>query len=344
MAHEQQESEFAVPSVASEFLGAALGDLRRTRRLVSLAETLSAAPDRPLPRIARDDAELEALYRFANNDAVEFRDILQPHFAATADRASEYSAALAIHDITELSFPIGEEAREGCGSLGQREGFRLAPALVLAADGSNRPLGLLNAVTWVVKARRTKKKGKKKRGNNWGRTDSEGWYGLAEGAETALQGKTKLIHVADREAGTYGLFAQFAKDSRAHVTRLMNNRLVEDLETEAPSELVDITKLAAALECVVERDVPLSRRKPKYLVQRNPPRQARVARLGFAAKRIRLWRPKAQPKELPESLDLNLVVVKELSPPKGVEAVEWLLATSESIDSPQDVERIVVLR
>ena len=335
-------SEYAVPSVAAEFLDAALGDKRRTQRLVSLAESLSAAPDRPLPRIARDDAELEALYRFANNDAFEFGDLLQPHFAATADRASSYSTTLAIHDITELSFPVGEEPRDGCGSLGQREGFRLAPALALAGDGSNRPLGLLSAVTWVVDARRTRKKGKKKRANTWGRTNATGWYGLVESAETAAQGKTKLIHVADREAGAYEAFAWFARDSRAYVIRLMTNRLVEDLDSGAASELVDITKLAAKLESVIEVSAPLSRRKPKYLVQTNPPRAARTTRLGFAATRVRLLRRRALSKEdLPESVEINLVVVKELSPPKGVEPVEWLLATSEPIETPEDVARVV---
>ncbi len=338
-----EASEYAVPSIASEFLGAALGDKRRTQRLLSLAETLSAAPDRPLPRVARDDAELEALYRFVNNDAVEFGDLLQPHFAATADRASGYAAALAIHDITELSFPVGEERRAGCGSLGQREGFRLAPALVLAGDGSNRPLGLLSAQTWVVDAARTKKKGKKKRGNTWGRTDSKGWYGLVEGAENALQGQTELIHLGDREAGTYEMFAWFDRDSRRYVLRLTTNRLVEELDSETgtESELVDITELAAKLENVVEVDVSLCRRKAKYLTQRNPPRAARTTRLGFAAKRIRLWRRRALSRDLPESVELNLVVVKELSPQEGLEPIEWLLATNEPIDTPEDIARIV---
>jgi hypothetical protein len=52
--------------VAQEFRKAKLGDHRRTRRLKTIVEAFSAAPDSSLPEMARDAAELEGMYRFLN--------------------------------------------------------------------------------------------------------------------------------------------------------------------------------------------------------------------------------------------------------------------------------------
>jgi hypothetical protein len=325
--------------VASEFVGAELGDARRTKRLIRIAEAVSAAPDRSIPQIARSDAELQGLYRFAENDAIQFRNILEPHFRATGERAQESSVALVIHDITELSYPLEEHRREGCGLLGMSQGFRLAPALVLRGDGSNLPLGLLNACTWIVEASRKKRPGKKKRGNTWGRTEYTKWLEFIDQAEQVEHGTTRFVHVADREAGTYGLFGGLCAASRGFVVRLMKNRLVE-LESD-PGELVEITEVAARLESVLKFQVPLTRRKAKYLKQGNGPRNAREARLTVSAVGVRLHRPHSQAKHLPRNVELNLVIVKEANPPKGEQPVEWLLATSEPIATTHDVQRVV---
>ena len=325
--------------MASEFEGAPLGDERRTKRLVSIAGAISAAPDRTIPQIARDDAELEAVYRLLNNDALKPEDMLEPHYLATAERARECKTTLVIHDITELSFPLEEDQKEGCGLLGSRQGFRLAPALALAGDESNRPLGLLNVATWVVEVSRKKRKGKKKRGNTWGSTPATKWAEFVNQSEAVMGAHGRLIHIMDREAGVYELFAELISNTRGFVIRMKKNRMV-GLNKSDPA-LINIHEAAARLENMVEVEVPLSRRKPTYLVQRNPPRDARIARLGFAAARIRLERPSCQPASLAKSLDLNMVVVRELAAPEGEEPVEWLLATSEPIATADDVKRIV---
>src|SRR4051794_39879167 len=137
----KRASSHRVPSVREEFVGADLGDERRMKRLLSVVEALGAAPDRTLPEIARDDAELEAIYRLLNNDAVEPGEILAPHFKATGRRATECGRTLVLHDVTAITYALDEDFREGLGRLEGGQGFKLLAALALSGDGSNRPLG-----------------------------------------------------------------------------------------------------------------------------------------------------------------------------------------------------------
>src|SRR5688572_27877561 len=95
----------SIPSMKDEFEGAELGDARRTKRLQVIAEALGAAPDRSLPEIAGDEAELEAMYRFINHEAMRVDELVSPHARAASSRAEGVSAVLALHDATHFVYP-----------------------------------------------------------------------------------------------------------------------------------------------------------------------------------------------------------------------------------------------
>ena len=74
---------------AEQELGAAeLGDARLSRRLVKLATRLAESPSASIPQ-APGWAEMRAAYRFLAQDKVDWQDILQPHWDATAQRMRE---------------------------------------------------------------------------------------------------------------------------------------------------------------------------------------------------------------------------------------------------------------
>src|SRR6266508_2125777 len=54
-----------------EFGAAALGDARRTKRLIALADTFGRRPSASLPDAAQDPAMLKAAYRSCDTDAIE---------------------------------------------------------------------------------------------------------------------------------------------------------------------------------------------------------------------------------------------------------------------------------
>src|SRR5262245_20682407 len=90
--------------VVDEYAGAQLGDARLSARLVSSAAMVSAGPDRSFPEAAASDAELEATYRFLNNERVGPEAMLGPHVRQTAIRASACQRVVVAHDTSEFNF------------------------------------------------------------------------------------------------------------------------------------------------------------------------------------------------------------------------------------------------
>jgi len=62
--------------------------------------------------------------------------------------------------------------------------------------------------------------------------------------------------------------------------------------------------------------------------------------LEFAATEVLVHRPSSERKGA-ASLRLHIVHVREVAPPPGVEPVDWKLITTEPIDTPAELERIV---
>jgi hypothetical protein len=121
------------------------------------------------------------------------------------------------------------------------------------------------------------------------------------------------------------------------------------------NHLVGYEKLSEVLttvEVVVEREAKLSGRKDSEAPKKKaiyPPRQARIAKLAIGAESISLKRPRPHPRDseekrqktLPPSLIVNVVRVWEPDPPEDQPGVEWVLFTTEPIESAEDLRRIV---
>src|SRR4051794_39336331 len=89
--------------VESEFAGADLGDVRRTRRLQRVAQAVERAPDAAFRQMAASDAELEGIYRLLSNEAVTPDEVLGPHIEATLSRAEVAGTCLVLHDTTTFT-------------------------------------------------------------------------------------------------------------------------------------------------------------------------------------------------------------------------------------------------
>jgi IS4 transposase len=94
----------------------------------------------------------------------------------------------------------------------------------------------------------------------------------------------------------------------------------------------------------VFREVPLSARDNSHNVlvaEIFPSRDARMASLRIRATQVILRRPSSAATSLPDTLKLNLVDVFEPEPPAGEEPIQWLLLTTEKIDSKDELAAIV---
>lgn len=334
----------AVARCSSLWDGADLGDPRRTRRAVLTARRMARRPRAPLPAALGTDAAVQGTYRFVNNARVDFSTLMAVQAEVTRQRAEECGDVLVLHDTTDCSFAHLDPEEIGYLNTG-KAGFRLHGSLVVDAHGWRRPIGLVSAETvHRAKPRRRKKKSKVSGTETAARKDKEfeRWRRGIEVSQARLAGCANVVHVADRESDSYELM---------HATMTLGGRFVFRVRVDRRGRPADsnkdwstVTQIARRLEGSFEREVPLSPRKATSAPMRNrvhPPRRARVAHLRFAATTIEVPRPQYLHDPIPKTLRLNLVHVFEVDPPEGEPAVEWLLYTTEHVDTAAAVERVV---
>lgn len=318
-----------VQALDVELEGADLGDKRLDRRLSALASSLADRAAEGFPK-ALDDAELEAAYRFFGNERVTPEAILAPHFRQSAKRAAAHRDVLVVHDTSQFEFS-GSTPRKGLGRLvNPGQGFFGHFTLAIAADGSREPLGLL-AVETIFRLDKAKPKSQRRSSDSRG--ESARWPRGIEDAEKMLDGRTRAIHVMDREADSYPILECLTAAKRSFVIRAFQNRvLVGDDE-------VRLRDAAKAGKRSFEREVPLSRRPhmPGAPGRRHPARSGRTARLSFSATTIEIPKTAKAKQPSASSIVLNVVYVVERRAPKGQPPVEWFLLTDLPVSTTDEI-------
>jgi hypothetical protein len=338
--------------IVAEYAHVDLGDERLNRRAALIGEAWNAAPSAPCPKIARSKAELEGLYGFVENQAVDYRKILASHAIQTCLRIDEGGrgrTVLVVHDTTSYEFS-GEVHRAGMGWLGpQKQGFFAHVALALAADGSRCPLGVVGLSVTMrprpVPSEAPKKKRTAKECAADPNRDSLRWKRLVDETTDLLRGHAIPIHLMDREADSYELFAGMISKGQRFVVRA--RELARDVTTSA-DEFVAVSKLGGVAEravAVVARDVLLNRRRQSKFKDGNkkhPPRATRAAKLEFTAERVRLHRSKyVVDKSIQKTIDVGIVHVREIDAPPEMQPVEWLLVTTEPTGTVDEILHVV---
>lgn len=333
-------SEEVVGRVVGEFAGLDLGDLRRTARVMRVAAAMAKRPQDSLPGALGTDAELEAAYRLFNNEAVDFDDLHAEHRDRTIGRAEQAREVLVIHDTTTCTFEHGDPREIGYLPTG-KAGFLVHTSLVVDARLRRRPLGVLH-VEPLWRLQRSGRGSRKRKINGaeaarWENRESERWVRGVQQCAEQLE-SCSVVHVMDREADKYELLAHMLENGQHFVVRSKHDRRLVEGE--------DGPYLRGAVErapVVLLRDVYLSRRRAPSAPRAKslmPERPARSARLSISAASVTIRRPNSVSLSLPDALQLNVVMVRELEPGEH-KPVDWVLVTSEPIDSSEDVERII---
>jgi hypothetical protein len=237
--------------------------------------------------------------------------------------------AFAATDTTSYTFP-GDSERDGLGPVNESDqGFLAHVTLLISADGTRTPLGVIDVETWVRSEDDTKEE---KESARWGRSMMR--------AAKAADG-VSLIHVADRESDIYELLVTLTAKKQRFILRAAQDRGVIPLNAEDASRLFEAARTSPPKYAV---DVPISARKSKGSAKQDkafPVRRSRTAHLSFAALPVKLKRPRHATGKMPASLSLNVVHVFELGPPVGEPPVEWLLLTSEPVNTPEEIAFVV---
>ena len=307
--------------IAAEFRGAELGDPRRNARLHVLAERLAKQPDASFPDAMSNEAELEAAYRFFSNVKVEAAEILRPHVKQTVERMAGVPVALVAHDTSTISF--NSEDREGLTRRGSKQQFLVHCSLAISADGSRRPLGLV-----AMSQHLPVSTADKRLQDRWAQHVLE-VHALGRPPES-------VVHLMDREGDDYEILDLLKRLQTRFVLRAQYNRI---LETGRLRDSLANATLQA------QREVELARRTAKESGPKqsriHPPRETRLAHLAIAACTVTIPRSVMAKASCAESLSLNVVRVWEPAPPEGQPPVEWLLYTSEPIETAEQVLQVV---
>lgn len=339
-------------SIEQEWATASLGDERRRGRAQVIGRRWAAKPGASFPDMFDDDAELEAAYRLFENEHVDPDELLAAHARATVERIDAIERGrpvLSIQDTTTFEFG-GEGHRKDVGWVTrEKQGFFAHIALVLSADGTARPLGVIGLTTFHrERAAPAKERGKRRHDGKKTCFDPEReslrWGAMADATSELLRGHAIPIHVTDREADAYEYLSGRVQKGQRFVARVRELNRPVTLAGKVDCERVKLRLVAERAVPVVEREAKLSRRARSLLPKRratHPARGQRVAHLEFAAERIRIARPAHLPDAMLASIDVNLVHVREPNPPADAEPVEWLLLTSESIETADEILRVV---
>ncbi len=330
--------------IRKEFEGAELGDPRRRARAVKIAEAMAGAPSSGFPQIVADGSELEGLYRFLSNPHVGFDALLEAHVQQTARRAAASGEVVVSHDTTSFEFHGAGQVEElGYLNTGKR-GFYCHASLVLDGHALKLPLGVIATKVWSRSAPRKGPKKKLSGAEYAGKSDRESarWLEQVNVAEKRLSENVRAIHVADREADSYALLAQLIADDRHFVIRMSKDRLAS--KADRSDEFCQIRELIHEQLPMLEREVPLSRRRKKTAPQANrthPPRQPRLAKLRAYSAPICLKRPRYLRAPMAPLLSLNLVRVFEVDAPEDVEPIDWMLFTTEPVKTSAEIEKVI---
>lgn len=312
-----------------ELAQADLGDQRLTKRLVNILRDFYARPQANVPQACQTRAKTKATYRFLEHPEVTLDKILHSHCEATLDRLKGEKIVLAVQDTTSLNYathlatenlgPIDNSSDRGLGLL-------LHDTLAFNPDGI--PLGLLDVQCWArdranfgKSNRRQKLPIEQKESHKW----LVSFRKVVEAQRRYPQ--NTFISMGDREADIYELFDLALRESASPKAQLLvramhDRRLAEDQG--------HLWEMLARQEVSGIQEVRIPRRGN---------RAARVAQLEVRFARVSLKPPPRKPNLV--DLTVWAVLAREISPPEGVDPIEWMLLTTMEVTTfEQAVEKL----
>jgi hypothetical protein len=331
--------------VIEEMINVDLEDKRLDKRFKRVLAALGAHPTASIPAACGGYAETTAAYRFFANGKVTFGNVLQPHLDSTMRRVAVQPIALLVNDTTELDVTRPQQQVHGAGPLdgGSRRGALLHEMHAFTPNGT--PLGTIDAMTWVREDGKPTNSGLtrgQRRAIPMEEKESIRWVQSMEKAcEIArLHPQTRIVYLADSEADAYEVLAEAAEHPRGAdwiVRSCQDRALVDDAEDKESSDYLREELLQSP--ALFRKQIHVRGREAKTNCEhrsRRQPRKSREAIVEVRATRVTLRAPERSAGQLPD-ITVNAVMVTEVSPPEGDVPVEWVLITSLSIDTIDDI-------
>jgi hypothetical protein len=313
-----------------------LGDERRTKRAIKIAEAMAVRPGASIPQLFSNTYDVKAAYNLFKNAEVNPDNLQSGHRDLTLAEINKPGVYLLLEDTTELSWS-GNEPIPGLGPIGDGrkglQGVHLHSVLAVSwsreeISENSRPaveiLGFCDQQYYIRKARpkQEKKKNNSQQGKKRAR-ESQLWEKATQRIGKApAQSEIEWIRVCDRGADIYELLYSCQEDNHHFVVRAKQDRALLAPETgQLSGRLFDIVKQQAALGSFALE------------LRSRPGQVARTAHLSVSAVAVQIrapWRPGKSPGKNPP-INCTAVRVWESAPPAGIKPLEWVLLCDKQI-------------
>ena len=231
-------------------------------------------------------------------------------------------------DTSELALGGRWARASGYGPVGKGGalGGLLLHAAVALEIGTGALLGLVDAEVWnrdkgAVTSRRSRSTEDK---------ESQRWLDTTTRASEVLAAANSITVVSDRESDFYEHFARRPTNTHLLVRACQNRNIKGSDDT---GEL-----LFRFIDGLPEAD------RYSVKIPAAPGRKVRTAELALRFSPVELCKPlHGAASDLPDSIMLTLVDVREVSPLEDGEPVHWRLLTTHTVTNPAQARRIVDL-
>lgn len=305
-----------------EFATLDLGDVRRNRRVVGIAETLAAKPGLSVPRAFQEKASMNAAYYSWNSPYVTPEAILQAHRDATVERMRSLPLVIVPNDTTNLDF-TNHDSVEGFGYLDAKNHRGLKAHTASAVTPEGVMLGVLHQQLWSrIPEELGKREDRRKRATE--DKESQKWLDALDAVQKVVPESSISVVTGDSESDMYELFAHPREAHVELLVRSCQNRRVAG---------------QALLQQTVEATPPCGHLTVE--VPRADGRQARTAKLSLRFASVELMPPSSKSQKL-KRIELQAVLAREEHPPEDVaKPIYWLLLTTLSVANAEDAARCV---
>lgn len=296
------------------FADAALGDQRRTRRLVHAAADIALHPEKSFTQVF-DWNDLRGFYRLCEEEDVTHQAILQPHCQRTRQAITQQPLVLILHDSTELDFTT-HPALEGVGPIGNGGGRGFVQHNSLAVLPQPRQvIGLTHQQLHIRPPKAPRQSSAQRRQR---RRESDLWIAGLAAAGTAPT-NCCWVDVGDRGSDMYRAMAAARAAGHHFLFRVCQDRAVL-VGDAAPPQTVPLLRYARSLLCQGSEtlDIPARGGRP-----------ARSARVGLASAAVRVPAPAGTRQRWQQPIVSAWVIRIWEEPSAGVaQPLEWVLLCS----------------
>ena len=310
------------------FGGAALGDPRRTERLVAMATAAALNPAGKVTQVFQSSAEREGAFRLLESDYVQNSGVSEPVFDASARMCADEKVVFVAVDQTSLSLTDRKNTRQ-LGRVGARFPSRgLHVMSALAVDRSGAAVGLLEQCWW---ARKRKNRLKRKRSFVWQyqKKETRYWVDVLRSTESRMREIApgcRAWYQLDRGADSWPVL-KFATD----------NKLLITVRSAYPRRILGEDGDREYLREVLKKQPVLGHYT--VAVPAHGDRRARIARIAVRAKHVTID-ARVTVGNRRHRMPLNAVFAQEVGY-RGKDRINWILLTTAEAETFEQAREVI---